>query len=433
MLREVSPSSPTTTVQYSAVNLPMPIPAATTGTLGQSVPGTVSSSITVPDSFIIEGDQTAAGLSVMQVELDASFANDSDLTATLTHYDAKGDKLGSVILFSGVGSGKNAANFTNTVFDDNANTPIQDGSAPFSAIYNPQESLATVFAPTTGGQQGMNVQGTWMLTITNTATGTTGTLSGWTLTFQKPLPTSGLGEQGSDDATVSFQIFTLSPSDPVSSEVWAPVGPASSTYESGQVNAIAVDPSDPSGNTVYVGGASGGIWKTTDFLTTSPDGPTWIPLTNFGPDSAVNIASITIFPVNDNPSDSIIIAATGGVSSGEQGSDAPGVGFLISTNGGTTWNLDDSTDNVSSVNDTASEIGDTSNILPIDSAARNREFVGTTAYQVTVDPELSPTGQLIIYAALSGAERRNLGEPEHGPDLDAGAQGERNLNRPRPE
>ena len=80
---------------------------------------------------------------------------------------------------------------------------------------------------------------------------------------------------------------------------------------------------------------------------------------------------------------------------------APGVGFLISTNGGTTWNLDDSTDNVSSVNNTASEIGDTSNILPIDSAARNREFVGTTAYQVTVDPELSPTGQVIIYAALS--------------------------------
>ena len=56
--------------------------------------------------------------------------------------------LGTVILFSGVGAGRNTANFTNTVFDDNASTPIQEGSAPFSAIYNPQESLATVFAPT---------------------------------------------------------------------------------------------------------------------------------------------------------------------------------------------------------------------------------------------------------------------------------------------
>ena len=28
---------------------------------------------------------------------------------------------------------------------------------------------------------------------------------------------------------------------------------------------LAVDPSDPSGNTVYVSGASGGVWKTTNF------------------------------------------------------------------------------------------------------------------------------------------------------------------------
>ena len=69
-----------------------------------------------------------------------------------------------MILFSGVGSGTNTANFNNTVFDDNAATPIQEGSAPFFAIYNPQESLATVFAPT-DGQQGMNVQGTWTLVI----------------------------------------------------------------------------------------------------------------------------------------------------------------------------------------------------------------------------------------------------------------------------
>lgn len=27
---------------------------------------------------------------------------------------------------------------------------------------------------------------------------------------------------------------------------------------------LAVDPSDPSGNTVYIGGASGGVWKTTN-------------------------------------------------------------------------------------------------------------------------------------------------------------------------
>ena len=33
---------------------------------------------------------------------------------------------------------------------------------------------------------------------------------------------------------------------------------------SGRVTGIAVDPSDPSGNTYYVGSANGGVWKTTD-------------------------------------------------------------------------------------------------------------------------------------------------------------------------
>ena len=399
VLRDEAQNGPTTTVQYVAADLPKTIPASSSPTAA----GSVSSSIVVPDSFIIEGDQTADGLSVMQVQLNLSYADDPNLTATLFHYDLSGDLLGEVTLFSNVGTGIQTADFNNTVFDDNAPTPIQDGSAPFSATYNPQQSLATVFAPTMGGQQGMNVQGTWTLVVQNSSTtGTTGTINGWSLTFQKPLPTSGLGEQGSDDASVSFRLFTLGQTDALSSQAWTSVGGASSTDETGQVNAIGVDPSDPSGNTVYAGGAGGGIWKTTDFLTTSPGGPTWIPLTNFGPSSAIYISSIAVFARNQNPNQSIIVAATGGDISGQEESDAEGVGFLISTDGGVTWNLDDSTDNVSSVNNTASELDNSSNVLPIDSTARNREFVGTTAYQVTVDPELTTTGQVIIYAALSG-------------------------------
>ena len=105
----------------------------------------------------------------------------------------------------------------------------------------------------------------------------TGTFNSWSLSFQKLLPTTGLGEPGSDDASLSFRIFTLSQTDALSSEAWTAVGPAAITGASGQVSTIAVDPSDPSGNTVYVAGASGGIWKTTDFLTTNPNGPTYIP------------------------------------------------------------------------------------------------------------------------------------------------------------
>ena len=50
--------------------------------------------------------------------------------------------------------------------------------------------------------------------------------------------------------------------------------PATVGDPSGRVSGLAIDPSDPSGNTVYAAGASGGIWKTTDFLTTNPAGPT---------------------------------------------------------------------------------------------------------------------------------------------------------------
>ena len=103
----------------------------------------MTSSITVPDSFIISGDKTAAGLSVIQVQLNVSFAADPDLTATLTHYDSDGNLLGTTTLFSGVGAGSRTANFANTIFDDNSATPIQNGSAPFSGTYDPQKPLAT--------------------------------------------------------------------------------------------------------------------------------------------------------------------------------------------------------------------------------------------------------------------------------------------------
>jgi subtilisin-like proprotein convertase family protein len=388
VIRNSDQNGPTTTVKYPATDLPQPI-AAPSG----MTPSVVSSTITVPDNYIIQGDKTAAGASVMQVQINLSYPTDPDLTATLTHIDPNGVTLGVVTLFSNVGSGSTSANFQNTVFDDNSATPIQEGTAPFFATFDPQQSLATVFAP---APSGMNVQGTWVLTITNNSTtGGFGLFNSWSLTFQKPLPTSGLGEPGSDIFTGSFRIFTLSQVDALSSEAWTAVGPASigegssvnGTDPSGRVTGLAIDPSDASGNTVYAAGASGGIWKTTDFLTTSAAGPTWIPLTDFGPTSGVNIGGITVFPRNNDPNQSIIIAATG---EGDTGT--PGVGFLISTNGGQTWNLYDSTDNVDS----------SGNLLPIESPSRDREFVGDSAFAVTVDPQPTPTGQVIIYAALSG-------------------------------
>ncbi len=376
VLRDQGQNSPTYTGHYTTPQLPRTIPAPSGGAAG-----TVISSINVPNSFVVQGDTTTSGISGLRVQLNLSYANDPDLTATL-YYDYGGPSQIGVTLFSNVGKGSQTANFTNTILDDNAVTPIQYGAAPFFGTFNPQLSLAA-FA-------GINAQGTWTLVIQNAATGSgaTGTLNSWTLSFQQPLPTSGLGVPGADNANASFRLFTLGQTASLASQEWTAVGPAAIVGASGRIGGVVIDPSDPSGNTVYVAGASGGIWKTTDFLTTNPAGTTYIPLTDFGPTSGINIGSIAVFPRNNNPNQSIVIAATG-----EGDTLSPGVGFLISKDGGATWNLYDSTNNVDS----------SGNPLPISSTQRDRIFVGNTSFKVVVDPKLTPNGQVIIYAAMSGA------------------------------
>ncbi len=67
---------------------------------------------------------------------------------------------------------------------------------------------------------------------------------------------------------------------------WAPIGPQPSNdfffqpYVSGRVTAMVVDPCDSTGKTVFLGGAQGGVWLTTN------GGTTWSPLT----DSAASLA-----------------------------------------------------------------------------------------------------------------------------------------------
>src|SRR6476660_6505680 len=43
----------------------------------------------------------------------------------------------------------------------------------------------------------------------------------------------------------------------------------------GRATAIAIDPADPSGNTVYIGGAQGGIWKATNAANPDPNRVRW--------------------------------------------------------------------------------------------------------------------------------------------------------------
>ncbi len=191
-------TGPTTPVVYNAT-----IPVAGT----PIPPGTSTvSTLTVPDSFLLQG---------VTLQLNITAANDPDLAAILIAPNGT-----QVKLFTNVGSTGTHANFTNTIFDDSASTPIQNGGPPFFGRFNPQQPLGTL--------NGTQAAGTWRLVIDDTnPMGTVGTLNSWSLTLLKGVPNSGLGEPVADQSNVSFRIFSMSPTDPLSSSTWTPVGPTS--------------------------------------------------------------------------------------------------------------------------------------------------------------------------------------------------------------
>jgi subtilisin-like proprotein convertase family protein len=357
------------------------------GAVNLTIPagGVLTSVIPVSDIFTIAQNTTHH----IQLQLDIDKVNDPDLAARLIAPDGT-----SIQLFTGVGTlGSGHDNFRNTTFDDFATTPIQSAGAPFNVgPFNPQLPLSVL----ANGSHGS--AGAWTLEITNTGA-TPGTLNRWSLSLPQAVPGTGLGEAVADRMSLNFRIFISDPTAALSHQTYTPVGPAAiggggSGPEGGgagsrtaRITGVAVDPSDPSGNTVFVGGASGGIWKTTNFLTQDPAGPNWVPLTDLGPTNSLNIGGIAVFGRNNDPNQSLVI-----VSTGEGDTASPGVGMLISQDGGRTWKVADSTNNVDAQG----------NWLPISSPARDHKFVGTTSFKVLIDPHTDPSGGIFIYVAIGG-------------------------------
>lgn len=164
---------------------------------------------------------------------------------------------------------------------------------------------------------------------------------------------------------------------------WTAIGPeptASSFFGnvSGRVNALVVDPCDPNGETIYLGAAQGGVWKTPD------SGATWTPLT----DSQLSLATGSL-AVDPNPAD-----CTGGhtgaiyYGTGEENfafDSFYGAGVLISRDGGATWTKDNTFVNVTS---------GTPSVITSQSASAAGPFIGA----ISVDPANSQ----ILLAAVEG-------------------------------
>jgi hypothetical protein len=107
----------------------------------------------------------------------------------------------------------------------------------------------------------------------------------------------------------------------LSSGSWIPLGPMPLASDAsgngtqdyhqvaGRATAVAIDPADPTGSTVYIGGAQSGIWKSTNATTSPANSVTWIPVSD--DQATLSIGAVAIQPGNSDPAKTVILAATG--------------------------------------------------------------------------------------------------------------------------
>ncbi len=147
------------------------------------------------------------------------------------------------------------------------------------------------------------------------------------------------------------------------SSAWTPLGPATVTSSlygavSGRITSIAVDPNDPSGNTVWLGTTGGGVWKSTN-AAAAVSAVSFSPLTDtlpaFSPNAgsstppSLSIGAVAVQPA-PNP---VVLAGTGDPNDATDS--YYGAGLLRSIDGGQTWTL--ATESKDGVNGTHSFLG----------------------------------------------------------------------------
>jgi subtilisin-like proprotein convertase family protein len=135
--------------------------AAVIPTVYSSTPVAICDMCTVT-SFL---DVTSHGL-LLDVDalVDITHSYDADITISLSH-------AGTTVLLSNRQGGSGGANYTGTVFDDQAGVAINAGYAyaPYTGAFRPQEALARFV--------GADVFGRWTLTVTDHEGGDDGVIN----------------------------------------------------------------------------------------------------------------------------------------------------------------------------------------------------------------------------------------------------------------
>ncbi len=146
--------------------------------------------------------------------------------------------------------------------------------------------------------------------------------------------------------TATLSLSSQAPQPPYTG-IWTPIGPQpslpagnlsrTSGATSGRVTAIAIDPTDATGNTLFIGGAEGGVWETTTGGTSVNGAPAWTPLTDNQPSLAIGALAIAIDPTNAQDANHRVIYAATGEQAGLGFDVYYGAGVLKSLDGGNTW------------------------------------------------------------------------------------------------
>jgi subtilisin-like proprotein convertase family protein len=138
------------------------------------VPKTISDNSTITSSIIVTDNKIIQDVNVTIGSITHTY--DGDLSIYLIAPDNTRVELST-------GNGSSGDNYTNTIFDDEATTSITSGSAPFTGSFKPEGTLSTL--------DGKNAQGVWKLEVTDGASGDTGTLNSWSITFTYPAQSCG--------------------------------------------------------------------------------------------------------------------------------------------------------------------------------------------------------------------------------------------------
>ena len=144
-----------TTPLHTASDVPKAIPdnspVGATSTLAITAPGTVTK---------------------VTVTLSIAHTFDGDLTIQLI------SPAGTTVNLSDRNGGN--GNFFNTVFDDDAPTPIASGVAPFNGVFRPDQPLSTL--------NGAAITGAWKLFVVDNAPVDIGSIQHWSLAVQSSVP-----------------------------------------------------------------------------------------------------------------------------------------------------------------------------------------------------------------------------------------------------